>query len=326
MEIAELNPAPSQNPPRIFSKAWRAQRRGTPRWVELPTGQRVAFAEYGVPDGDPVLFCHGWPASRLQGGLLHEYAVELGARIIAPDRPGIGFSPIQNGRRLRDWPHLIAGLADGLGLDDFRILGVSGGGPYVLAAAWGLPERVRAASVVCTAPPLADLQDVSGLSPAYQWMLSVYRRTPSALKWLFYMMRPLAAIHPPDWMRNRILRKMPSAEAETLRDPVVFDACYRNYQESWGGGAGGLFRDAAIYASPWDFSLEQIRVPVRLWHGREDSNFAWQLAEEISARIPNCHTRFVEGEAHYSLAIRRRREILADLLASGHAEPSRKAA
>ena len=59
-------------------------------------------------------------------------------------------------------------------------------------------------------------------------------------------------------------------------------------------------------------------MPVRLWHGLQDRNFAWQMAEEIADRLPNCHTRFVDGEAHYSLAIRRRREILADLLATGN--------
>ena len=285
--------------------------------MELPDGQSVAIAEYGQPEGEPVFFCHGWPASRLQAGLLHAEALELGARIIAPDRPGIGFSPVQKGRRLRDWPALIGGLADTLGLDRFRILGVSGGGPYALAAAWGLPERVIAAAVVCTAPPLAGREDVSGLNPAYRWMLAAYRRRPSALKWLFRLARPLAMIHPPDWMRNRILRNLPEAEAETLSDPQLFETCFRNYRESWSGGAEGLFRDAEIYATPWDFPLEEIHAPVRLWHGLQDCNFAWQMAEEIAGRLPNCHPRFVEGEAHYSLAIRRRREILADLLAAG---------
>ena len=28
-------------------------------------GERVAFSEYGDPNGEPVMFCHGWPSSRL---------------------------------------------------------------------------------------------------------------------------------------------------------------------------------------------------------------------------------------------------------------------
>ena len=317
MATSDTNSATRKNHRGASPRIKRSKRRATARRIQLPDGQHVAIAEYGQPEGEPVFFCHGWPASRLQAGLLHNEALELGARIIAPDRPGIGFSPAQKGRRLRDWPALIDGLADTLGLDRFRILGVSGGGPYALAAAWGLPERAIAAAVVCTAPPLAEREDVSGLSPAYRWMLATYRRRPSALKWLFYLARPLAVIHPPNWMRNRILRSLPEAEADTLRDPFLFETCFRNYRESWSGGAEGLFRDAEIYATPWDFPLEEIHVPVRLWHGLQDCNFAWQLAEEIAGRLPNCHTRFVEGEAHYSLAIRRRREILEDLLATG---------
>ncbi len=58
-------------------------------------------------------------------------------------------------------------------------------------------------------------------------------------------------------------------------------------------------------------------MPVRLWHGKQDRNFAWELSQELARRLPNCHPRFLDDEAHYSLAIRRRREILADLLAAG---------
>ncbi len=287
-----------------------------PRIIELSDGRNIAFAEYGDPEGVPVVFCHGWPATRLQAGLLHEDACELGARIIAPDRPGVGFSSAQPGRTLTDWPEFLEELTGELNIDEFRVLGVSGGGPYALAAAWGMPDRIPAISVVCSAPPLADREDVSTLNPAYQWLLRTHRNRPYALRWLFRAARPVANIRPPNWLRTRLLRKLPQAEAETLADKFVFDVCCRNYRESWRGGADGLYGDAAIYAEPWGFSPKDIQVPVRLWHGKEDRNFAWELAEEMAAELPNCTSRFIENEAHYSLPIRRRREILADLLAA----------
>jgi pimeloyl-ACP methyl ester carboxylesterase len=288
-----------------------------PRVVNLPGGSEVAYAEYGDPNGAPVFFCHGWPASRLQAGLLDEYGRELGARIISPDRPGVGCSPTQPGRTLRDWPALLAGMADALGVGNFRVLGVSGGGPYALAAAWGLPERIPAVAVVCSAPPLAEQDALPHLNPGYRWLLRTYQRNPRALSWLFRAARPFARVHPPRWMKSWLLRQMPAAEAETLADPHIFETCFGNYAESWRGGADGLYADAMIYAQPWGFPLEDIRVPVQLWHGKQDRNFAWQLAERIAARLPNCTPRFLEDEAHYSLAIRRRREILAALLAGG---------
>jgi pimeloyl-ACP methyl ester carboxylesterase len=287
-----------------------------PQILSLPSGRSVAFAEYGDPEGRPVFFCHGWPASRLQAGLLNEHAVELGARIIAPDRPGVGYSPSHPGRTLRDWPGLLDEMADALELDRFHVLGVSGGGPYALAAAWGLPNRIPAVSVVCGAPPLAESSDPSLLNPAYQWLLRTHQNRPRTLRWLFRAARPFSRVRPPDWIRPWLLRKLPRAEAETLADNHIFETCFHNYRESWRGGADGLYGDAAIYAAPWGFPLEDIQVPVQLWHGKQDRNFAWELSREIADRLPNCTPRFLEGEAHYSLAIRRRREILAALLAA----------
>ena len=274
------------------------------------------MAEYGDPHGIPVIFCHGWPASRLQAGLLHEHASALGARIIAPDRPGVGYSPAQPGRTLTDWPLLLGEMADRLGLDEFRVLGVSGGGPYALAAAWGLPKRIPVVAVVVQRPPSARAQEhPPSINPAYRWLLQIQHRRPKILRWLFRAARPLARMHPPVWMRPWMLRKLPAAEAETLADQEIFETCFRNYRESWRGGADGLYGDGAIFAQPWGFPLHDIRVHVRLWHGIQDRNFACELAREMAAQLPNCAPRFVENEAHYSLAIRhRRRAILADLL------------
>lgn len=290
-------------------------RSAAPRIIDLPGGSQIAIAEYGDPDGVPVFFCHGWPASRLQGGLLHEYACEFGARIIAPDRPGVGHSPAQPGRTVADWPKLLEALADKLGIGEFRVLGVSGGGPYALGAAWGLPHRVPVVSVVCSAPPLADRSDIHHLNPAYRWLLRTHRVRPSVLRWLFRAARPVAQLRPPPWMRAWMLRQLPRPEAETLADPEIFEACFHNYRECWRGGADGLYSDGAVFAEPWGFPLNEVRVPVRLWHGKQDANFAWQLAQEMVTQLPNCKARFLDEEAHYSLAIRHRRAILEDLLA-----------
>ena len=293
----------------------RDPRISPPRIIALSDERKVAVAEYGDPDGTPVLFCHGWPASRLQAGLLHADACDLGARIIAPDRPGVGFSPAHPGRTLRDWPGLIGEMLDALGVAEFRVLGVSGGGPYALAAAWGLPGRVPAIAAVCSAPQLAESENAPHLNPIYQWLLRTQRHRPEVLRWLFRAARPLACVRPPLWVRPWLLRTLPTPEAETLADDEIFETCFHNYRESWRGGADGLYGDGAIYTEPWGFSLKEVRVPVSLWHGKQDRNFAWKLAEKMAAQLPDCQTHFLEEEAHYSLAIRHRRAILADLLA-----------
>src|SRR2546421_12587171 len=102
-------------------------------------GQRVAFSEYGDPNGEPVMFCHGWPSSRLMAQFTHEAARESGARIISPDRPGMADSSFVAQRKLLDWAPLGSEVADFLGLEKFLVLGISGRRPSAHALARAMP-------------------------------------------------------------------------------------------------------------------------------------------------------------------------------------------
>src|ERR1700757_5227980 len=97
--------------------------------LRLKNGGDLAFCEYGSVSGTPVFFFHGWPSSRTMAELADAAARELNVRIISPDRPGIRDSTFQPNRRLIDWPGVIEQLANHLGVDQFRILAISGGAP-----------------------------------------------------------------------------------------------------------------------------------------------------------------------------------------------------
>ena len=73
--------------------------------------------------------------------------------------------------------------------------------------------------------------------------------------------------------------------------------------------------DAQVYAEPWGFKLEDVDVPVRLWHGLQDRAFSFRVAEEVAKRLPNCKARYIDKVGHYSLPIRYMREVLTDLIA-----------
>jgi pimeloyl-ACP methyl ester carboxylesterase len=283
-------------------------------FFELSPDLRVAVEETGDPRGAPIFFFHGWPASRLQGSSFSLEAREFGARIISPDRPGIGLSSHQPGRALLDWPPLIREIACQLGVERFRILAISGGGPYALATAHALPEMIDSVAIVSGAPPLHADVDQRALLPMYRWLLSAYRTQPSLVRTLFSVARPVATIRPPAWIWPLLLRFVPVADRAALRDPRVFEGCFAVYREAWRGSASGVIADAEVYAHDWGFRPEDLRVPVRLWHGRNDRSFSWQLADDLARRIPNCEARFIENEGHYSLPIRHKRAILQDLL------------
>src|SRR6266705_1353344 len=162
--------------------------------VRLKDGSVIAFEEYGDANGAPVVFCHGWPSSRIMAQLTDNAARDLRIRIISPDRPGISGSTLQPNRKLVDWPQVARQLVDHLGIGEFRMLAISGGAPYAYATARAIPERVRAIAIVSGAPPISDLTDREGLLPLYRWMLTLYRSRPQLLRRLFYLARPIASL------------------------------------------------------------------------------------------------------------------------------------
>src|ERR1700736_2715353 len=295
----------------------KAKSRSEPRelqLVSLPQDRHLAFMEYGDPRGQPVIFCHGWPSSCTMAELTEAAAAQLGVRIISPDRPGISGSALVLDRKLVHWPETAALLADHLGLTDFRILSISGGAPYALATAWAMPSRVRAVAVVSGAPPIAELSEQSGLLPLYRWMLALHRIRPGLLRALFRATRPFVLMKRSVHVARKLLRMLQPCDAEALRDSVAFNACFESQRRAWRGSALGVMIDAQIYAEPWGFQLEEVRVPVRLWHGKKDRSFSFRLAEEMAGRLPNCTARYVENAGHYSLPIRHMYDILKDLI------------
>jgi pimeloyl-ACP methyl ester carboxylesterase len=284
--------------------------------IKLENGAVIAFEEYGNANGVPVIFCHGWPSSRIMARLTDEPARDLGIRIISPDRPGICGSSLQPDRKLTDWPHLVERIADHLAIRDFRMLAISGGAPYAYATAAAMPDQLRAIAIVAGAPPIAEVSDTNALLPLYRWMLALYRIRPQLLRRLFYLARPVLSLRPPVRLRPLLLKMLllRPCDAESLRDAAAFEAIFESQRRAWRASAEGVIADAQIYAEPWGFALEDVRVPVRLWHGKQDRAFSVHLAEELAKRLPNCKARFVDGAGHYSLPIRHMREILEDLI------------
>ncbi len=291
--------------------------------VQLPDRAVVAFEEYGDPNGVPVIFCHGWPSSRIMARLTDEPARDLRIRIISPDRPGICGSSLQPERRLTDWPRVVERIVEHLGVGKFRMLAISGGAPYAYATAVGMSQRVRAIAIVGGAPPMAELVDAEGLLPLYHWMLTLYRTRPRLLRRLFHLARPVLALRPPVRFRPLLLKMLMlrPCDAESLRDAEAFEAIFESQRRAWRGSAEGVIADAQIYAQPWGFAIEDVRVPVRLWHGKEDRAFSVHLAEEVAKRLPNCKARFVDDAGHYSLPIRHMHEILQDLICDADTSP-----
>jgi pimeloyl-ACP methyl ester carboxylesterase len=292
-------------------------RGGDCKLLALERDGHLAYGEYGDPTGSPVFFFHGWPSSRTMAELTDAAARHLGVRIISPDRPGICDSTFQPNRKLLDWPNTLSRLADHLRLTQFHILAISGGAPYAYATAWKMPQRVHAMAVVSGAPPIAELQDRQDLLGLYRLMLYCYGKYPRFSRTCFHFVRPVFSLRPPRRARPLLLKllSLRPADETALRDSAAFEACFESQRRAWQASAAGVLSDAEIYAQPWGFALEDVDVPVQLWHGKQDRAFSVRTAEEVAKRLPNCTAYFIENEGHYSMPIRHMREILEGLIA-----------
>ncbi len=282
--------------------------------VKLEDGGHLAYDEYGDAAGVPVIFCHGWPSSRCMAQLADEAARRVGVRIISPDRPGINGSSFVNQRTLHDWPAVLRALAAHFGITEFHMLAISGGAPYAYVSAWAMPQQVKAIAVASGVPPITELQSRVGLFRLHRAMLAVHERSPKLLRGMFHVARPFASV--PMSLRYRpflrlILQRM---DAEALRDRAAFESCFESSRAAWRASLEGVIADAEIYARPWGFPLEEIRAPIRLWHGVKDRTFSFRLAQQLAERFQNCRLEIIENAGHYSLPIRNMERILADLI------------
>lgn len=238
-------------------------------------------------------------------------------RLIAVDRPGIGRSPFQSGRRLLDWPPCVSRLADRLGLESFAVAGVSGGGPYALACAYRIPQRLRACAVVAGLGPL-DVLGIEGMMPLNRLQFHVARAVPGLLRPLLWLV--LGRL-------RRRFAKRPSLDRTSVRlareiiagggDREQAKAYVRAVLEAFRPGTRGVAYDAALYARPWGFAPSQIAFePVHLWHGGRDRHVPVRMARAVADAIPRCRARFFPNEDHMFSILGHVDEVLATLAES----------
>ena len=124
---------------------------------------------------------HGTPGARRQIPVeARRFAEEHDLRIIGVDRPGIGSSTPHLYRDILDWTGDLAAAADVAGHRHAAgVIGLSGGGPYALAAGAALPERVHGVGVLGGVAPTKGPDAIDGglvaLAPYVAPLLSLTR-------------------------------------------------------------------------------------------------------------------------------------------------------
>lgn len=266
--------------------------------IRLPDGRLLGYAEYGDPTGIPIFGLHGTPGSRFMFQLVHPIAAELGVRLLAPERPGFGISSYQRRRTLAGYAQDIADFADALGVAQFGLAGVSGGGPYAAACAALLPERVTALGLISPMGPLAGKERPASIGLGHHMAFRVMPRLSPLTAAVFTTGR-IAFLHTPNVMFGFIMSRAAPSDWPILARQEVRRNLLRGVAEGCRPGIRSGLQEMRIFSRPWNIPFQAIRAPAFLWQGLSDRNVSVAAALRLGELVPNCRTTRIEKAGHY---------------------------
>ncbi len=296
------------------------------RLVRLPSGRRLGIAEYGDPDGLPVLAFHGAPASRVMFDVTDQDARRLGLRIIAVDRPGYGLSPLDYGATLARRTDAFAELVDMYGLDRLAVLGVSGGGPYAVALAARLGSRIDALALISPLGPIAEIDHRSRSGASHvgngsaaatangqhnghdheATKLSFGHRAffldLAKHSWVLRInaeiaMRSFRAA--PNFFAHTFAHLLPEADRNVVADPEVSRSIVDMTMEATRTGIGGGIADLEIYSEPWQVDYAAITARSKIWQGLDDLIVPVGASLHLGELIQGCQVQRMPGAGHF---------------------------
>ena len=266
--------------------------------LQLPGGRRIGYAEFGDPRGAPVLAIHGTPGSRLMFALTDNAARMRGLRIVAPERPGYGLSDYCRNDRLSSATADLETFADALGLDRFAVLGVSGGGPFAIAAAASLPDRVPLLALISPVGPIADCRARLRMTHTHRLIFTRLGRSDPACAAFFWSVRTLVR-NAPQLAYRLLMQRVAPADRVLLGRADVKANLQTALREGLRPGIMGAREDLRLYCAPWGLRLAEVDVPTVVWQGSDDAIVPPSAAYYLAETLPNCRLDVIQGGGHY---------------------------
>ncbi len=272
--------------------------------AETADGRRLRARVAGPVDGDVVVYLPGTPGTEnVYGGQL-EAGAEQGLRHLCALRPGYGGSDRLPGRSVASVAADVAAIADALPVERFYVLGHSGGAPHALACAAILPDRVIAAAAA------------SGVAPPWQvgegWRDGVASENleefdaaaadeASHVRIIEEFLEEWRELRTLDDLRESFRAFYSGKDWDALLEQGNLQYQLDCIQQIAREDVWGWFDDDRAVAADWGFAVEDIRVPVTIWHGEEDPGLPAWHASWLAERIPSARLHRLPDEGHMSL-------------------------
>ncbi len=267
--------------------------------VAVGADRRLGFAEFGDPQGRAIFWLHGTPGARRQiPAEARAYAELEKIRLIGVDRPGIGSSTPHQYPNVLAFADDLRIIADTLGIDKFAVIGLSGGGPYTLAAAAAMPERVVAAGVLGGVAPYVGPDGISSglmnlgstVAPLFEVAgMPIRLAAATLIKFIAPVGSPALEIY---------AKISPEGDRRLLARPE-FKAMFLD--DLLNGSRKQLaapFYDIVDFVRDWGFRLDEVKVPVRWWHGDEDHIVPFAHGAHAVSLLPDAEMTVLPGESH----------------------------
>lgn len=273
--------------------------------MQLQDGRVLAWSEWGDVDGLPVLFCTGAGMSRWLGFGAKDLP-DLGLKLIAIDRPGLGLSDAHANKTLSSWVDDTREFIQSQNLQNVLAVGFSQGAPFALALAGC--NLVKAIAIVSGQDELTHPRLKPLLHPDVAGMIAAVQQDAVGFEQHFSQMATWEGL----W---QLIIGMSAECDRTLYKSDTFGKAYqRALQEGFSQGAQGYARDLVNALSSWPFELENITVPVDLWYGGADTSTVHSpdFGITLASRLPNA-SHIIDPQAGGSILWTRSRDILAKL-------------
>lgn len=286
------------------------------RNVRTADGRTLRVQEAGDPGGRPVLIHGGTPNSRHLYQPHVTLAHQQGIRLISYDRPGYGGSTARPGRSIADCAQDVQAIADSLSIDRLAIWGISGGGPHALASAALLRDRLVAVASLASPAPFGaeNLDYFAGMGQLNVDDTKLMLEDPLKARQKSKHDREELLSATPEGFRSFMQSLLTETDAAVLTGELA-EHLVISTREGLAPGDQGWWDDSWAMVHPWDFNVEEIRVPLLLWHGRQDQFVPFQHGEWLAAHIPTVEARLSDEDGHLTLIQRRIPQVHDWLLA-----------
>ena len=285
--------------------------------ITLPDGRLLGYGIYGNPLGIPIIDFHGIPGSRREAELIASFIKRDDLCFIGFDRPGFGRSSPKRNYKIIDIPADVAILADHLNLNQFIALGYSGGGPFALACAAQIPERLAAIGIVSGVGPSEIGSE--GMHESNKKKFNLAQRMPLVSRFLLSAVFSKMRRHPENVGSDleKVWLQMPDVDQKVIQDPIFSNGITEVSKDAIQRTVRGWVDEEILMTQPWQFNLTEIKARnLFLWHGELDRNVPISMAKAMAERISACKAKFFSAEGHLSVIYNHGSAIISELVAA----------